>query len=115
MTGVLGAKPLGEGVAEDCETGCSEGKAFPSFLSYFANNKFCKRNEAWNCQNAEDAGNCNDEACERFVVVENYGEAWNGCCDRTHGTDVNCKENHLDVLNICKNLVEKKDYAEVAD
>ena len=32
--GVLGAEPLGEGVAENTEGGCSEGKAFPSFNSY---------------------------------------------------------------------------------
>ena len=32
--GVLGAEPLGEGVAEDRTAGCSEGKAFPSFNSY---------------------------------------------------------------------------------
>ena len=27
-----GGSPLGEGVAENREAGCSEGKAFPSFL-----------------------------------------------------------------------------------
>ena len=32
--GVLGAEPLGEGVAKDREAGCSEGKAFPSFNSF---------------------------------------------------------------------------------
>ena len=30
--GVLGAEPLGEGVAEDRAAGCSEGKAFPSSI-----------------------------------------------------------------------------------
>ena len=30
--GVLGAEPLGEGVAEDRAAGCSEGKAFPSYI-----------------------------------------------------------------------------------
>ena len=30
--GVLGAEPLGEGVAEDREAGCREGKAFPSYI-----------------------------------------------------------------------------------
>ena len=32
--GVLGAEPLGEGVAENAAGGCSEGKAFPSFNSF---------------------------------------------------------------------------------
>ena len=35
-TGVLGAEPLGEGVAEDRKAGCSEGKACPSFKSFNA-------------------------------------------------------------------------------
>ena len=30
--GVLGAEPLGEGVAENAAGGCSEGKAFPSYI-----------------------------------------------------------------------------------
>ena len=30
--GVLGAEPLGEGIAEDRAAGCSEGKAFPSYI-----------------------------------------------------------------------------------
>ena len=32
--GVLGAEPLGEGVAENAAGGCSEGKTFPSFNSF---------------------------------------------------------------------------------
>ena len=35
-SGVLGAKPLGEGVTEDREAGWRQGKAFPSFPLIFS-------------------------------------------------------------------------------
>ncbi len=47
-------------------------------------------------------------------MVKNYGEAGDGCGDRAHGADVNCKKHHLYVLDIGKDFVSQKDYAQIA-
>ena len=47
-------------------------------------------------------------------MIKNYGQARNGCGNRAHGADVNCEEHHLYILNIGKDFVSQKDYAQIA-